>query len=96
MPTCSHCHREWTYKQALKQSFRLTKKCPYCGKENYEGNRNRGDIYSFVLILVFILANSIFNIPVAWVIPIVIVYLVSFIFIRPPFMKLYTKQQPYW
>ncbi|MFD2209430.1 TIGR04104 family putative zinc finger protein [Virgibacillus halophilus] len=96
MPTCSHCHREWTYWQAFKQSFRLTKICPFCRKENYEGNQKQGGIYSLILVLLFILANSFFDIPIAWVLPIVIIYFVLFTFIRPCFMKLYTKQQPYW
>ncbi|MDY0404103.1 hypothetical protein P5G51_000560 [Virgibacillus sp. 179-BFC.A HS] len=96
MPICSHCKHEWTYKQALKSSFRITKKCPYCGENNYEDNKQQGGLFAILSVVAFMLLNILFDIPLSWVITIAIIYLTAFIFIRPPFIKLHSEQRPYW
>ncbi|WP_188693111.1 TIGR04104 family putative zinc finger protein [Pullulanibacillus camelliae] len=37
MPTCQHCHRQWTRWQTYKSMGKFKRKviCPYCGKHNY-------------------------------------------------------------
>lgn len=38
MPTCTHCHREWTKRQIYKTFFKKIDsgiQCPYCGEVQY-------------------------------------------------------------
>ena len=58
LPVCQHCHTQWTYWQALKNSFFL--RCPYCNKRNYAKKFRRRDfMYSLIaaVIILFILPS---------------------------------------
>ncbi len=43
MPTCQHCHYEWSYKQTLKMSRTLdpAMPCPHCGTKQFLSKKAR-------------------------------------------------------
>lgn len=58
LPVCQHCHKQWTYWQALRNSVLL--RCPYCKKRNYARKFRRRDfMYSLIaaVIILFILPS---------------------------------------
>src|SRR5699024_2345907 len=83
LPVCQHCHTQWTYWQALKNSFFL--RCPYCIKRNYAKKFSRRDfMYSLIdaVIILFILPS--FDMgriwTFAWAMVAVVIYIAVFTF----------------
>ncbi|SFM06925.1 cxxc_20_cxxc protein [Gracilibacillus orientalis] len=59
MPTCQHCHNEWSYKQTFKRLFTLDSAmtCPYCDTRQFltKMAKRKTSILNFPAALVILL-----------------------------------------
>ncbi|ALS79012.1 hypothetical protein FQ085_07455 [Planococcus sp. ANT_H30] len=55
MPTCKHCKNQWTWKQSMKASWKMSSsmRCPYCLSDQYATakSRRRTMILNWVVLL---------------------------------------------
>src|SRR5699024_12240234 len=65
LPVCQHCHTQWAYWQALKNSFFL--RCPYCNKRNYAKKFSRRDfMYSLIAAVIILFILSLLDMDSIW------------------------------
>jgi|SRR5690625_279362 len=93
LPTCQHCHTEWTYGESLKNLMFL--KCPYCGEKNFARKQRLRDILFGVITPIFILfIFPLINLPFKWSTAIVLVALAIYIATYPINLKLTKDEEP--
>ncbi|WP_106495659.1 TIGR04104 family putative zinc finger protein [Lentibacillus sp. Marseille-P4043] len=94
MPTCQHCHHEWTYGETIRKTFRIKKRCPNCHHVNYVTAKSqwRMNLSSLLGFLIFPL--SIFDVSITGII-FIGVCLFMIIVGTFPFIEQFSKEKEY-
>jgi CXXC-20-CXXC protein len=99
LPTCQHCHRNWTWKQTVKKSFTLSNQmtCPFCGEKQYISSktRKRSGLLSFIPPLTMLI-TLLFDTSIFLTISMLIGSGLALIGIYPFMIELSNKEEPLW
>ncbi|WP_461178037.1 TIGR04104 family putative zinc finger protein [Virgibacillus ainsalahensis] len=76
MPACTHCKKQWSYLETLKNLFRISMICPYCNKENYyDAKGGKYSVFTFLLAPLIIIVGVTLDIPMNWIIFLAVILL---------------------
>lgn len=99
MPTCTNCQHEWSWKEAVKSSFRLTPtlKCPTCGERQYltKKSRKRMVFFNWVVLIPLVL-NAFIELGFFFFLCLTFFFLLLSISLLPFNMELAKEEEPLW
>lgn len=96
MPVCQNCGTEWTWKQTIKNLFRL--KCPHSAAKQFISAKSRWktNFLSILLIYPFHFLNIFLDLEWLALTIFFIASLAIYLIVHPFLLELSNEQEPYW
>ncbi|SFB28429.1 cxxc_20_cxxc protein [Lentibacillus halodurans] len=100
MPTCQNCGKEWSWGETMKSMMRIriSMECPHCGERQYQSatSRTRSSMIGILPIPLVFIFPYISGMTVWIALILAIILSAVMVSIMPFFLKLASKEEPYW